>query len=64
MFKKNLEIDNFYGVEVWIVYSLWIVFLKLSRRFGFSTRSLGHMTKTSSCEAEMLWQFQKHDPSE
>ena len=23
-------------------------FLKLSQRFGFSTRSLGHMTKTSS----------------
>ena len=26
-----------------IVYSLWIMFLKLSRRFGFSNRSIGHV---------------------
>ena len=63
----------------WIQYSywselIWIGFLKQLRRFGFSTRSLGHMmfrisrqgkhhvTKTSSWEAEKSWQFQKHDP--
>ena len=52
----------FLNIEIWIVCSLWIVFLKLSRRFGFSTRSLGHVTKTSSWEAEMSWSFKKHDP--
>ena len=33
-----------------------------SRRFGFSTRSLGHVSKTSSWEAETLWIASKHDP--
>ena len=32
-----------YHIEVNEFYSLWIVFWNDSRRFGFSTRSLGHM---------------------
>ena len=33
-----------------------------SRRFGFSTRSIGHMTNISSWEAEASWIVSKLDP--
>ena len=46
---------------MWIVHSLWIVFFETSRRFDFSTRSLGHVTKASSWEVKTSWSFKKHD---
>ena len=52
---------HFYEVNSFF-YSFLIVFLKLSRRFGFSTRSLGHVISLLSWEAESSWKFQKHDP--
>ena len=42
--------------------SLWIVLWNCSQRFGFSSRSLGHETKTSRWEAETSWTVSKHDP--
>ena len=47
---------------MWIVHSLWIVFLETSRCFDLSTRSLGHETNSSRWEVETLWSFKKHYP--
>ena len=36
-------LDQIFILKCELFYSLWIVFFETSRRFGFSTRSVGHV---------------------
>ena len=53
-FVKSVIGSNIQDIELWIVHSLWIVFLETSRRFDLSTRSLGHVMFSSAITGYQL----------